>query len=143
MSTKNVVIRHVSGMSFVAYADSHHFVTIDSSLNGEPTGAASPMELLLISLGGCTGSDVVSILQKKRVSVSQFEVHVCGERSDGHPRVFTRIAIEFVVHGRNIRPADVERAIELSSTRYCSVSAMLRAAEWSCRIQRRLSMQRR
>lgn len=127
MSTKNVTLHHISGLSFVAHADSYHFVNIDSSLNGEPTGASSPMELLLVSLGGCTGSDVVSVLQKKRVKLSKFEVHVRGERREEHPRVFTRIAIEFVVYGSDIRTADVKRAIELSSTKYCSVSAMLRS----------------
>jgi len=126
MSEKNVTLRHVSGLTFIAHADSYHFVTIDSSLDGEPTGASSPMELLLVSLGGCTGSDVVSVLQKKRVKFSRFEVYLRGERREEHPKVFTRIAVEFVVHGREIRPADVDRAIELSSTKYCSVSAMLR-----------------
>ncbi|MEK9136420.1 MAG: OsmC family protein [Bacteroidota bacterium] len=126
MSRKTAVLCHVSGMSFVAHADSNHFVPIDSSADGGPTLASSPMELLLISLGGCTGSDVVSILQKKRTEVQAFELHVTGERRDEHPKVYTRISVEFVVRGRGIKSEDVERAIELSSTQYCSVSAMLR-----------------
>jgi putative redox protein len=85
----------------------------------------SPMELLLVGLAGCTGMDVISILQKKRQDVTGFEVRVQGDRAEDHPKVFTQIVIEYVVTGRGLDPAAVERAVELSSTKYCSAQAML------------------
>jgi putative redox protein len=86
-----------------------------------------PMELLLVGLGGCTGLDVISILEKKRQKVTHFEVQVHGDRADEHPKVFTHIVVEYIVGGENIDRAAVERAVELSSTKYCSARAMLGA----------------
>ena len=88
-------------------------------------GSFSPMELLLVGLAGCTAMDVISILKKKGQKISRFEVRVRAERASGHPRVFTRAALEYWVGAQGVDPATVERAIELSTTRYCSVHAML------------------
>jgi putative redox protein len=85
----------------------------------------SPMELILVGLAGCTAMDVVSILEKKRQEVTAFTVSVNGERADDHPRVYTRIEIEYTVTGKGLDPSAVERAVELSETKYCSVQAML------------------
>jgi putative redox protein len=85
----------------------------------------SPMELLLLGLAGCTGMDVISILQKKRQEVTSFEVHVNGERAEDHPKVYTHITVEYVISGRNIDREAVERAVELSETKYCSALPML------------------
>jgi putative redox protein len=102
---------------------------LDTSIEsgGEDQGFR-PMELLLLGLAGCTGMDVISILQKKRQEVSAFEIRVHGDRAEEHPKVFTHIVIEYIVTGKNIDPAAVARAVELSETRYCSASAMLRKA---------------
>lgn len=81
-----------------------------------------------MALGGCTGMDVVSILRKKRQDVSRYEVRVHGERVDGHPAVFETIEVEHVIHGRNLQPEAVRRAVELSATKYCPISAMLSAS---------------
>lgn len=97
----------------------------------EPEGdgqGVRPMELLAIGLAGCTAMDVVSILEKKRQQVTAFEVKVHADRADDHPRVFTKIVVEYMVTGKDIDPAAVERAIELSETKYCSAQAMLRKA---------------
>jgi putative redox protein len=95
---------------------------------GQP-GGQSPMELLLVALSGCTGIDVVSIMRKQRQDVTGYEVRVTGERrTDEHPKIYTRIAVEHVVRGRNLNVAGVARAVELSATKYCSVSAMLERA---------------
>jgi putative redox protein len=80
-----------------------------------------------MGVAGCTAMDVVSILQKKRVNFSGLQINITGERADDHPRRYTRIAIEFVVTGRDIKEKDVERAIELSLTKYCSASASVNA----------------
>jgi len=104
-------------------------IVLDHTLEGEERieGGPRPMELLLIGLAGCTAMDVVSILQKKRQPFAGLRVEVTAERADEHPRVYTQIHLEFVVTG----PVDakaVERAIELSQTRYCGAAAMLRQA---------------
>ena len=88
--------------------------------------AATPMELLLVALGGCTAVDVVSILKKKRQKVTDYRVEVRGARRDEHPRAFTRIEVRHVVRGRGVSEAAVASAVELSETKYCSVAATLR-----------------
>jgi putative redox protein len=88
----------------------------------------APMELLLLSIGGCTLMDVVSILKKKRQRFSRLSVQVTGDRAEEHPKIFTQIHVKYLVTGRGIDAKAVERAIELSQTKYCSVSAMLRQA---------------
>jgi putative redox protein len=100
---------------------------MDGPENFEGSNAAPrPKELLLFALGGCTSSDVIPILRKKRVPVKGYEVNITGNAREEHPQVFTDIHIEYVFYGDGIKCADVERAIELSMTKYCSVTAMLR-----------------
>jgi putative redox protein len=82
--------------------------------------------LLLIALGGCTGVDVVSVLRKKREVVTGYRVEVTGERRDEHPRHFTKMTLHHIIEGRNVKPAAVAQAIELSETKYCSVAATFR-----------------
>jgi putative redox protein len=96
--------------------------------HGGAGSGPSPMETVLLALGGCTGMDVISILAKIRAPLQGLEIRIAAERADEHPRVFTRIAIEYVFRGTGLRPEQVARAVELSQTRYCSVSAMLRRA---------------
>jgi putative redox protein len=88
--------------------------------------ASGPLELLLIALGGCTAADVISILQKKREQVTHYRVEVRGTRREEHPRSFKHIEVRHLLRGRNLSPAAVARAIELSDTKYCSVSGTLR-----------------
>jgi len=87
--------------------------------------AASPMELVALASGACTAMDVIDILRKKRQEVAGFEVNVVGARASTHPKKFTEIDLEYVVRGHNVDPKAVERAIELSLTKYCSVNATL------------------
>jgi putative redox protein len=127
MATKQAIIKQVKGITFAAKANSNHWVIMDGpEAFGGSDGGARPKELFLFALGGCTASDVVSILKKKRAPLEDFEVLLTGNECEEHPRVFTDIHIEFVFYGDGINPADVERAIELSTTKYCSVSAMLK-----------------
>ena len=91
---------------------------------GENTGPA-PMELLLLSLGGCTGIDVVTILAKKRARLEGLEIKLEAEQAEDHPKVFKKIKIEFLFHGEELKDSDLKRAIELSQDKYCSVTAML------------------
>jgi putative redox protein len=102
-------------------------IVVDHALPGEDreeTGP-TPMRLLLIGLCGCTGMDVISIMQKKRQPLTGLQVKATAERAEEHPRVYTQIHLEFVVTGEGVDPEAVERSIELSHTKYCSASAML------------------
>ena len=138
MATKTAVVRQIDGLSLAGRTETKHWVVMDGpdAVGGHDAGPR-PKELLLLALGGCTGSDVIAILRKKRVDVDAFEIRLTAEQADEHPQVFTRIHVEYIVTGRDVRPWDVERAIELSQTKYCAVSAMLRPAvaiTHSCRI---------
>lgn len=114
------------GMSFTGSADSGFSVAIgtDPSVGGADDGLR-PMELMLISLAGCTAMDVMSILTKKRQKVTAFEVKVDGKRTADHPKVFTDIEIRYIVRGYGVDPAAVERAIALSAEKYCPAQAMI------------------
>lgn len=124
--TKHAVLKQLDGLAFAAKSDSNHWVMVDGPESVGGTDAASrPKELVLFALAGCTASDVVSILKKMRVKLHGFEMHLTGHEAEEHPKVFTDIQVEYVFFGDDIKAADVERAIELSITKYCSVSAML------------------
>ena len=109
---------------FIAISPSGHAVTIDT--DRERNSGPSPLELLLLALGGCTGVDVVSILKKKREQVTDYRIEVRGERREEFPRSYRRIEIRHILRGRKLSETSVARAIELSETKYCSVAATLR-----------------
>jgi putative redox protein len=113
-------------LSFDGTADSGFSIPLGAKteVGGDDDGFR-PLELLLIGLAGCTAMDVISILQKKRQDVTGFEVKVSGTRAADHPKVFTAISIEYLVTGRGLDRESVERAVELSETKYCSAQAML------------------
>jgi putative redox protein len=113
-------------MSFAGSADSGFSVSLgtDPAVGGDNDGLR-PMELIAIGLAGCTAMDVISILQKKRQEITSFETLVHADRAADHPKVFTHIVVEYQIEGRGIDPAAVERAIELSETKYCPAQAML------------------
>ena len=111
----------VSGQQFVAEASSGHAVVMD----GDKKSAASPMELVLIALCGCTGYDVASILRKKREAFTSLEVRAKAEKATESPNVYTEIHLLYRVGGKVSHKA-VEDAVKLSEDKYCSVAAMLR-----------------
>lgn len=84
-----------------------------------------PTELVLVGLGGCTSIDVMMILQKQRQLVRDCIVEVTAERAENHPKVFTKIHVHFIVKGVGLDPKAVERAVNLSANKYCSISHML------------------
>ncbi len=121
----SVRIRWNGGRRFAAWDEAGHGIVMDAAApTGEGTGAR-PIELALYALGGCTGIDVIGILGKQRQTVRDFEVVVTGEQREEQPRRYERIHIEYVVTGVGIKPPMLERAIELSEEKYCSVRAML------------------
>jgi len=113
-------------MSFSGTADSGHVINIGTSpdVGGDDDGLR-PMELMALSLAGCTAMDVISILTKKRQQVTGFEVRVRAERAEEHPKVFTRATLTYLVTGHDVDEAAVVRAIELSAVRYCPAQGML------------------
>ncbi|MEN9631174.1 MAG: hypothetical protein RJA10_4402 [Pseudomonadota bacterium] len=115
-----------TGMGFVAETGSGHFLTMDGAPDGGGRDLAPrPMETVLAGTGGCTAYDVVLILKRGRHHVTGCQVKLTAERAGQDPKVFTRIQMHFIVSGRQLPAAAVERAIALSHERYCSASIML------------------
>jgi putative redox protein len=117
-------IRYAGDDFFVAVPPSGHAVTLD--IRGERSSAASPLELLLVALGGCTGADVVTILRKKREHLTDYRIEVHGERREEHPRSFRSIEVRHILYGRKLDEKAVAHAIHLSDEKYCGVAATLR-----------------
>lgn len=114
------------GLSFTGTAGSGFSVPMGTNVEyGGADDGFRPLELMLVSLTGCTGMDVISILLKKRQAVTSFQVNVQAERAQEHPHVFTSITVEYDFCGHHLDRAAVERAVELSETKYCSARAML------------------
>jgi len=119
-------IKWVEERTFVGRSGSGHNVVLGTAYGPEgKTPGPSPMELVLIGTGGCTAYDVVHILEKGREAVLGCEVELDAERAETEPKVFTRIHMHFIVKGKGLSAAKVERAIQLSAEKYCSASIML------------------
>lgn len=102
-------------------------VVVDSSGGTYGTGTGlSPLSLVLVGLAGCTAMDVASIMAKKRQPLTNLQVKASAERADSHPRVFTKIELEYIAYGEGIDESALERSIELSEETYCSVQGMLK-----------------
>lgn len=114
----------VDGLRFTGITPTGHAISLDSTTDGVAS-AATPMELQLVALGGCTAMDTISILRKMRQDVTAYDVRLTYERATEHPRVFTSILMTHEIRGRDVSEANVHRAIELTMTRYCPVFAML------------------
>ena len=124
---KTARVRWIQGMQFVGKADSGHAVVMDAGRgSGGEDSAVQPAELPLIALGGCTGIDVLIILNKMKVSVDAFEISIEAETADKHPKVWTKIHTTYTITG-DIPEKKLKKAIELSHDKYCSVGVMLGA----------------
>ena len=119
-------VKWVENSMFVAQSGSGHTVVLDGppEAGGQNLGVR-PMEMVLLGLGGCTAFDVVDILRKKRETISDVVVEISAERADTVPKVFTKIHLHYIVRGSNVKDESVQRAVELSTEKYCSVSMML------------------
>lgn len=113
-------------MGFTGTAESGFLIPLDSikAVGGHDMGFR-PLQLFAIGLAGCTAMDVISILRKKRQEVTEFEVSTDIERAAEHPKVFTKIVLTYHLKGKNLERDAVERAVELSETKYCPAQAML------------------
>ncbi len=115
------------GLAFTGSAEEGYLIPLDAkkAVGGHDLGFR-PLQLVAIGLVGCTGMDVISILNKKRQEVSEFEVSAEIQRADEHPKVFSKILITYTITGKDIDRDAVERAVELSETKYCPAQAMLK-----------------
>jgi putative redox protein len=126
-------LKWTDGLQFVARAGEGPAVILDSS---DGASGASPMQLVLMGVAGCTAIDIVVILKKKRVRLSRFEITITGEQAEDNPRRYTKINIAYSLYGKDIKPKAVEQAITLSEQKYCSAMASLNAEfEHSYRIE--------
>jgi putative redox protein len=133
---KKVSLSHEGGLRFVARTDSGHDVTIDNAVGNS---GPRPTELVLAAIAGCTAMDVVEILAKKRQVVDRYANEVTGTQREKSPNVFTEITVLHIVEG-NVDTEAVRRSIELSATKYCTVSAQIAAGP--ARISHRYTIKR-
>lgn len=125
----HATIKWVDGAQFIGESGSGHSIVMDGPPDhGGRNLGVRPMEMLLLGLGGCSTFDVMSILTKARQSVTDCRVELEAERAEGIPSPFTKIHMQFVVTGKDLKDSQVKRAVELSATKYCSASIMLEAA---------------
>ena len=118
-----------NSMVFIGKAASGFPIQMDSDTSfGGTNSGIRPMEMIALGLAGCTAMDILSILQKKRQQITQFEVRVDAPRSAEYPKVFTNAVITYIVAGRNVNEEAVLRSIELTATKYCPAQIMLEQA---------------
>ncbi|CAM3577018.1 OsmC family protein [Parendozoicomonas haliclonae] len=119
-------VKWVDGMRFAGRSASGHSIMMDTTAKiGGTESAPSPMEMILLAVGGCSSVDVISILKKARQDVIDCVVDLEAERVDAVPAVFSKIHLHFVVTGRDLKETHVKRAVEMSADKYCSASIML------------------
>ena len=125
-----VELKQAYGMTVIAKANSNHWIVMDSQEeSGGHNAGPRPMELILMGLAGCTGMDVISILNKMKVKYNDFRIEITAEKATEHPKVYTKIHLKYRIWG-DVPEDKLSTAIELSRTKYCSVGAMLsKAAE--------------
>ena len=123
-SDYKATVRYAGDELFIGTSPSGHSLAID--VKGDRKSAATPMELLLISVAACTAADVASIMEKKRQDVREYVVEITGTRVDAHPRKFERFHVNHIVHGRSVSEKALADAIKLSDEKYCSVAATVR-----------------
>lgn len=119
-------IKWIEGVAFLGETGSGHGVVMDGAVEGGGRNLGPrPMEMMLLGAGGCTSYDVVHILKKARANITDCVAEIEAVRADTDPKVFTSIHLHFIVSGRNLKPEQVERAINLSAEKYCSATIML------------------
>jgi putative redox protein len=123
MAEMKATVHYGGNNFFIGISPGGHAQVMETS---DRNAAATPVELLLVALGGCTGSDIVDILRKKREQITDYRIEVHGERRTDFPRSFKKIRLRHIVKGHNLSEAAVKHAVELSDSKYCSVAATLR-----------------
>ncbi len=121
-----IVLKHTGQMAFLAKADSNHWVPVDAGpVSGGGNGASAPIEMLVIAAGGCVSMDMAFIFGKSRKPFTRFEMEVEATRAETHPRRITSLHFHAQVEGPEMTPDMIEKALNLSLTKYCSVTLSL------------------
>ncbi len=122
-------VKWVQGLQFDGESGTNHKIVMDADdqFGGKNKGMR-PMEMLLVAIGGCSGMDVASFLQKKKLQINGIEVNVSGTQDENYPHKFTGIELEYIITGKDLQETAVNKAIELSMDKYCSVKATLEGA---------------
>jgi len=118
-------VKWIEGRTFLGESGSGHSVVMAGSSLGKEAVGASPMEMILLGLGGCATYDLIHILERGRQDIADCDVEITSQRADEDPKVFTTIHLHFKVIGAGLNEKKVARAVELSAEKYCSASAML------------------
>ncbi len=122
-------VKWLDGRSFVGESGSGHAVVMDGPPDhGGKNMGVRPMEMILLGVGGCASFDVISILEKSRQNISDCRAEMTAERAEGVPSPFTKIHMNFVITGHNLKETQVKKAVSLSAEKFCSASIMLGAA---------------
>jgi putative redox protein len=134
----SVSVRWMDGYTFLASNQKGYSILMDAPVDeGDVPLSISPAQTLLAALGGCTGIDVVSIMKKMRQNMTGLRIEVTGDRTPGYPKYFKEIHVKYVVEGKGINKAALERAISLSEEKYCTVSNTVNGkakVDWSYEI---------
>jgi putative redox protein len=126
MNTHKISSIFNSGMSFTAMIDDYH-VEMDTTDESTQNLGPSPKKLMLASLAGCTGIDVVSILNKMKVNFSEFKIDINASLTDEHPKIYNEVFIDYYIKVQEEDKAKVQKAVNLSKDKYCGVSAMFQS----------------
>ena len=119
-------VQWLDGRAFVGESGSGHAVVMDGAPeSGGRNIGVRPMEMLLLGLGGCTAFDIVMILERMREKVTALDIALEAERAAEDPKVFTQVKLIYKIRGHKLKPANVERAVNLSAEKYCSASIMI------------------
>lgn len=123
-----IEVKQLEGSTFVGRGESNHWTVMDAAekVDGHD-GATRPMEMLLISLGGCTGIDLNTLLNKMRVDYDRIDMSISGDRNDDHPKYYTEIHVDYRVYGADLPEDKVAKAVRLTQEKYCSVTHSLEA----------------
>ena len=123
-----IEVKQLDGSTFVGRGESNHWTVMDATedVDGHD-GATRPMEMLLLSLGGCTGIDLNTLLKKMRVDYDDIDINISGKRNDDHPKYYTKIHVAYKVFGKDLPEDKVAKAVRLTQEKYCSVTHSLKA----------------
>ncbi len=123
-----VAVKWDTGLKFEADVNGHKIIMDAALENGGNNSGPTPKPLMLASLAGCTGMDVVSILNKMKVEIKSFQMHVEGETTDEHPKYYKHMHVIYEFTGKNLPMDKIKKAVDLSEERYCGVGALYRKA---------------
>ena len=118
-----------TGGTFIGRCNSNHWIIMDTpeSVGGHNAGA-TPMEMVLMAMGGCTGLDMASLFKKMQVKYDRLQIKLSAKKAEEHPKGFTEIEMRYIITGENVDEEKVKKAIELSQEKYCSVTNMIKKA---------------